>query len=325
MKKIFFLSFTFFLLFHISALGFGINNSVNIIKLEENEYLPDYLIAPETSFFISEDYFINSLFLSSKPSLCISDEKISFRFYEIKLSAVFNNLAISAGKFNNYWGKAIIKNDYFPDVKNITPTRDNFWNCNLNFIINNFTFNGGSIFDTNSIDEFTLPKWNSYYLQSEFSHPYISAGIMSNLYQKEDKSLDFKSTGELLITYFSDVTFYGDGTIRLFNITSNDFNKDFSFTAGVTFQSLMNYINFYSQFELGIDKSDFFSGLLISVEYNSRFQLSTQLTFKDNQIILIPKIGYEFNNFNFHIEAMTNNILNELTMSVISIGVSYEI
>ena len=85
MKKIFFLSFTFFLLFHISALGFGINNSVNIIKLEENEYLPDYLIAPETSFFISEDYFINSLFLSSKPSLCISDEKISFRFYEIKL------------------------------------------------------------------------------------------------------------------------------------------------------------------------------------------------------------------------------------------------
>ena len=323
-KSLFILSFLFFILFHAGALGVGINNSVNIIKLEENEYLPDYLIAPETSFFVSEEFFIKSFFLTLKPSLHISDEKVSFRFYEAKFSAVFNNLAISAGKFNNYWGKAIIKNDYFPDVKNITPSKDNFWNCNLNFFIDNFTFSGGAVFDSDSIDEFGLPKWNSYYLLSEFSHPYVSFGIMCNLYQEEDRGFDFKSTGELVFTYFSDFTFYGDGTLKINNITSNDFSKDLSFAAGVTFQSLMNYVNLYSQLELGIDKSDFFSGLLISLECNSVFQLSTQLIYKENQIILIPKIGYEFKDLNFYIEAVSDNILDEFAMSVISIGVSYE-
>ncbi len=323
-KSLFILIFLLCSLFPAGALEFGIHNSVNIIKMEDNEYLPDYLVDTETSFLVSEDFFIKSFFLTLKPSLHISDEKLSFRFYEIKLSAVFNNFAISAGKFNNYWGKAMIKNNYFPDVKNITPIKDNFWNLNLNFLINNFTFSGGIISDTNSIDDFNLPEWNSYYLLSEFSHPYISAGIICNLYQDENKEYDFKSTGEFVITYFPDLTFYGDGSLKLFNITTGKMSKDFSFAAGFTFQSLMNYLNFYSQLELGIDKSDFFSGGLISLELNNAFQISAQLIYKSNQLILVPKIGYEFNNFNCYIEAVTDNILDEFKMSVISTGVSYE-
>lgn len=323
-KSLFILIFLVCNLFPVGSLEFGIHNSVNIINMEENEYLPDYLVDTETFFLVSEDFFIKSLFLTLKPSLHISNEKLSFKFYEIKFSAVFNNFAVSAGKFNNYWGKAMIKNNYFPDVKNIMPIKDNFWNLNLNFLINNFTFNGGIISDTNSIDDFNLPEWNSYYLLAEFSHPYISVGIICNLYQEENKEYDFKSTGELVITYFPNLTFYGDGSLKLFNITTGKMTEDFSFVSGVTFQSRMNYLNFFSQLELGFAKFDFFYGGLISLELNNTFQISTQLIYKSNQLILVPKIGYEFKHFNCYIEAVTENILDEFKMAVISTGVSYE-
>ena len=100
--------------------------------------------------------------------------------------------------------------------------------------------------------------------------------------------------------------------------------EDFSFVSGVTFQSRMNYLNFFSQLELGFAKSDFFYGGLISLELNNAFHISTQLIYKSNQLILVPKIGYEFKHFNCYIEAVTENILDEFKMAVISTGVSYE-
>ena len=95
-KSLFILIFLVCNLFPVGSLEFGIHNSVNIINMEENEYLPDYLVYTETFFLVSEDFFIKSLFLTLKPSLHISDEKLSFKFYEIKFSAIFNNFAVSA-------------------------------------------------------------------------------------------------------------------------------------------------------------------------------------------------------------------------------------
>ena len=51
-KSLFILIFLVCNLFPVGSLEFGIHNSVNIINMEENEYLPDYLVYTETFFMV---------------------------------------------------------------------------------------------------------------------------------------------------------------------------------------------------------------------------------------------------------------------------------
>lgn len=306
------------------ALNFGFKSNIDIIKLEDSEYLPDYAETTKTSLFISKDFLINPIFVSIEPSLYIEKDEISFKFQKLKISSLFGNVGISVGKYNNYWGLSTVKNDYFPTVANINPSTEGYWNYNLNLFFNNITLTTGCIFDTLAIDKFNSPQWQSYYLKTEYSQPEFSLGVLCNFYNDHYDGFDFKTTGEFVLTYFPDITIFLDGTVYLKECNTQNLKNEFSFVSGLSYQKIIGSMNIYSSLEAGINDYNFLCNGLISTEVNDFLQLSAQAVYKTKELILMPKIGYEYNGYEFYISCISQNLLEDTAFRFFSIGLSYE-
>lgn len=323
MKKTFLLFFFALISENIFSLSFGFESEANVLKMPESEYLDDFAFSSDFSVFASEKFAFGNYFLSLKPSVHFSGNKMNFQFAELKNSFLFDYFAFSFGKYNFYFGKPQVKNNFFPSVPLENLSEKNLWNGKLDLFLGNFRVNGGAVFDTESLDSFEKPEWWNAYFSAFYSNQFIEAGLESDfLFRAEEKSgslenVKAKAAAEISF-FFSDFVLYGDFSVSdsdsgfppFSDFQDFDFSSlDFSALCGISWNKYLEDLGFSLIFENGFLEDNYCYSFCFLPEFRSLFSfylkyehiLNTRLDFLGNFSVFLKdfKVYFEYQSRNF--------------------------
>lgn len=347
MKKIFLL-FAFILFSeNIFSLSFGFESEANVLKMPESEYLDDFAFSSDFSVFASEKFSFGNYFLSLKPSVHFSGNKINFQFAELKNSFLFDYFAFSFGKYNFYFGKPQVKNNFFPSVPLENLSEKNLWNGKLDLFLGNFRVNGGAVFDTESLDSFEKPEWWNAYFSAFYSNQFLEAGLESDfLFASENlkdsgaaeissslENVKAKAAAEISF-FFSDFVLYGDFSVSdsdygfppFSDFQNFDFSAlDFSALCGISWNKYLEDFGFSLIFENGFLEDNYCYSFCFLPEFSSLFSfylkyehiLNTRLDFLGNFSVFLK-------DFKVYFEYQSRNFIKDDSRCRITVGVKNE-
>ncbi|MCK9170711.1 MAG: hypothetical protein M0P01_09880 [Treponema sp.] len=327
MKKSIFYGIIFlFASINVNALSFGFMTEADFIKLKPQPYTPDYTADVSTHLYFSQDLNIRNYLLTAKLGIVITNSKIKFQFVEFKNTILFNFAGITFGKYNVYWGKSIIKNDFFLNIPVTDVIDKNLWNIKADFVFDNLTVTAGSVLDTESIDDFAKPDWASCYTLFNFSCPAFTAGWEADCLFAAGKENEIKTAVEFLFTKISNVSVYADASLKVPPGTTISNNIDWSGVVGTSWYFDNKYVpaTFIAEF-CGYNNAAGF-GLLVIPEIDTKFGYSLKMEYiQDNKMIVTNTVTMNAGTCKIYFEYQSANLLEKDKYNqLLSTGVKYE-
>lgn len=204
------------------SLGIEINSSSIFLEKNKNKYYPEAVNEvyfsifhgfnfefPNQSLFLQPGFFFSGAFDSnfknqnnitninfSQNTINNKQTKINtiLPFFRcLNYSAFSEHLFFTIGKNSFYFGEGYLANYFFINVPNIDRDNSNLWNVKFEIPLKSFTTSFGVAIDTENIDLFKIPNWYNVWLKTEYSNPYISAGIeLDSLFKPKLKAINQK-------------------------------------------------------------------------------------------------------------------------------------
>lgn len=283
----------------INALSFGVKNESQIVKPEESDFYSDYFSSSKTELFFSEDLNFRNFYFSLSPEILLEDN-ISFLFRKMKMSLVFDNIALSVGKYNLYFGNGIFYNPLFCIIPISYANEKNLWNGRYSITLDNLEIAAGTFIDTESIDKFKVPEYQNFFLLSAFSTQDFSIAIESdflNYYGAKETSNSINSLkvgAEATLTKFSNISFYSS-VCALWNITELKF-KEFDFILGGSVHFDFHNFGITQIIDVGMKSNDFFICGRFETEFFDTCVFAIQATYYSSAVSIYSSLSLNFQN-----------------------------
>jgi hypothetical protein len=333
MKHYFFLLLFLQISAELWTLEFGIDTEQKIIFHEKSAYIPATSSILDTSLFVRYIFYGKWNYLNFTPMVKMHTDILRFGFYELDASFYINDISLSLGKNNFYFGDGISRNIFFP-ISPASPdnqiSKQKFWNMRFNTIIHPLALSLGYIADTESIDNYSAPKWHSIYSVIDYSMEAYSFSFES----------DIRFTGNDVITgktaFASKLLFAGNFSI--YNTIASKYGDKFSFKnsfsiiTGISKYFSLNPLNFTSILESSYAEYAANMTFYQNIEYKELVFTASLSAFWDlntdtNTLKPQTTLEYYISGMYFEISYTFGSLLaeNKFADSVLFLGINYDI
>jgi hypothetical protein len=315
--KHFFL-FLLILQFSVSVwtLEIGTDMEQTIIFHEKTRYSPASSSSFETSLFARHSFYGKWIYLDFAPMIKIHTDTPRFGFYELGVSLFINNISLSLGKNNFYFGDGISQNIFFPVtlISNDQISKQKFWNMRLNAVIHAFSLSMGYIVDTVSMDNYKAPEWHSVYGVVDYSRESYGLSLESDVRFTANGDVSGKTA--LASKLLFDDTFSLYNTIAYKFAEEMSFKHSFSVITGISKYYLLHPLAFTSIIESFYAESIINMSFYQNIEYKDLVLTvgicaSRDLLAGTNMIKPQTTLDLYISDLNFEISYTYGNLLSE--------------
>ncbi len=328
MKKILtaFVFLNAFLTGALHSLSTGFDFSLDALRLPESPYLDDFAFSSDLSVFASHKFSFSNFFCTVKPGVSFSENQVKFRFYEFKNSLAFDHAALSFGKYNLYWGKAMIRNDVFPYVESRNPMKARLWNGKFDLQFENIALTLGSFFDTASLDSFRMFEWWTPFFLADFSNQTFAAKFSSDCKFISEGAKDLKASCELLLTAVEDFVFYADGSLSFSDFLKDSRTNTYSAFAGLSWNCRFDDSGLTLLAENGFVDEKYAYAMQLLFDLDGIFSMSGKiLHVLQEDLRVTGTLCVYLKNLEAYVECQSKNLIQEENQFRISIGVKNEL
>jgi hypothetical protein len=314
----------------IWSLEVGIDTKQTIILHEKNEYIPATTSLLDVSLFVRHSFYGKWNYFAVAPAVKIHNDTLRFGFYELDVSFFSNNISLSLGKTNFYFGDGISKNILFPAIPLSIGqiSRQKLWNQRFNIIIDNFSLSQGYIADTESIDDYNIPGWHSIYTTLDYSWRLFNLTLEGDVFFNENDNITGKTAFAFKMLLPGDFTIYN--TIAYKYKDALLFKDSFSVITGFSKYYTLHPFAFTSIIEPSYDEGIINLAFYQSIEYESLvlipgISVLRDLNSEKNSLKPEMTLDWYMGNLNFEMSYNCGDLLSEdiFSGSVLFIGVNY--
>jgi hypothetical protein len=316
----------------LCAFEIGVDIDQTTIFHEKTVYAPESTSVLDTSFFVRHSFHGEWNYLNIAPMITIHTDTPYFGFYELEASFFINNISLSLGKNNFYFGDGISENFFFPVtqtlISNNKLSKQKFWNFRLNTFTNMLALSLGYIVDTENIDNYEVPEWHSVYGVVDYSRESFTLALESDARFTADSGIEGKTA--FAFKFLFDNTFSAYNTISYKYTDNLSFKDSFSIIIGVSKYYSLHPVAFTAVIESFYADSSVSMAFYQNIEYidlvlTTGISASRDLLAGTNTVKPQTTLAWYISNFNFEISYTFGNILSEdvIAGSALFLGVKY--